>query len=101
MNTTEKTRIKEWYIKEYPTDELGVEINNEITFEDLFVVLDTYKDVYEALNVWDSIARERVFSKLADIMNVDYDYIYEQWLKSAEIDEEFIKAVKEKLNLKD
>ena len=101
MNTTEKTRIKEWYIKEYPTDELGVEINNEITFEDLFVVLDTYKDVYEALNVWDSIVRERVFSKLADIMNVDYDYIYEQWLKSAEIDEEFIKAVKEKLNLKD
>ena len=82
MNTTEKTRIKEWYIKEYPTDELGVEIDNEITFEDLFVVLDTYKDVYEALNVWDSIVRERVFSKLAEIMNVDYDYIYEQWLKS-------------------
>lgn len=82
MNTTEKTKIKEWYVKEYPTDELGVEINNEITFYDLFVVLDTYKDVYEALNVWDSIVRERVFSKLAEIMNVDYDYIYEQWLRA-------------------
>lgn len=82
MNTTEKTKIKEWYIKEYPTDELGVEINNNITFYDLFVVLDTYKDVYEALNVWDSIVRERVFNKLAEIMNVDYGYIYEQWLKA-------------------
>jgi hypothetical protein len=82
MNTTEKTKIKEWYIKEYPTDELGVEINNDITFYDLFVVLDTYKDVYEALNVWDSIVRERVFNKLAEIMNVDYGYIYEQWLKA-------------------
>ena len=81
MNTTEKTKIKEWYVKEYPTDELGVEINNEITFYDLFVVLDTYKDVYEALNVWDSIVRERVFSKLAEIMDVGYNYIYEQWLK--------------------
>ena len=81
MNITEKTKIKEWYIKEYPTDELGVELNNEITFYDLFVVLDTYKSVYEALNVWDSIVRERVFSKLAEIMSVDYDYIYEQWLK--------------------
>lgn len=82
MNVTEKTKIKEWYMKEYPTDELGVEINSEITFEDLFVVLDTYKDVYEALEVWDSIVRERVFGQLAEIMNVDYDYIYEQWLRS-------------------
>ena len=81
MNTMEKIKIKEWYIKEYPTDELGIEINNDITFYDLFVVLDTYKDVYEALNVWDSIVRERVFGKLAEIMNVDYDYVYEQWLR--------------------
>lgn len=81
MNITEKTKIKEWYVKEYPTDELGVELNAEITFYDLFVVLDTYKNVYKALNVWDSIVRERVFTKLAEIMNVDYDYIYEQWLK--------------------
>lgn len=81
MNTTEKTKIKEWYVKEYPTDELGVELNNEITFYDLFVVLDNYKSVYEALNVWDSIIRERVFDKLAEIMQVDYEYIYKQWLK--------------------
>lgn len=80
MNATEKTKIKEWYVKEYPTDELGVELDNEITFYDLFVVLDTYKDVYEALGVGDSLIRERVFSKLAKIMEVDYDYIYEQWL---------------------
>ena len=83
MNTTEKTRIKDWYCKEYSTDELGAELNENITFEDLFVVLDTYKDVYEALGVGDSIIRERVFDRLAKIMNVDYDYIFEQWLKSA------------------
>lgn len=81
MNITEKTKIKEWYVKEYPSDELGAELNNKITFYDLFMVLDNYKSVYEALNVWDSIVRERVFGKLAEIMNVDYDYIYEQWLK--------------------
>lgn len=76
-----KRKIKEWYIKEYPTDELGVEINKDITFYDLFIVLDTYKDVYEALSVADSIIRERVFNKLAEIMCVDYDYIYTQWLR--------------------
>lgn len=80
MKTTEKTRIKEWYMCTYPTDELGEEINNDITFYDMFVVLDTYKDVYEALNVGDSLIRERVFTELSKIMNVDYDYIYRQWL---------------------
>lgn len=75
------TKIREWYMKEYPTDELGIEINKDITFEDMFIVLDTYGDVYEALNVGDSIIRERVFSELADLMEVDYDYIYYQWLK--------------------
>jgi hypothetical protein len=81
MNITENTKVKEWYMTEYPDDELGEEMNQDVTFYDLFVVLDTYKSVYDTLNVWDSIIRERVFSKLAEIMNVDYDYIYEQWLK--------------------
>ena len=76
-----KTKIKEWYIKEYPEDELGIEINNEITFHDLFRVLDTHEDVYEALSVGDSIVRERVFSKLADIMKVSYDYIFCKWVR--------------------
>ena len=82
MNVTERTKIKEWYTREYPMDELGIEIDGEITFYDLFVVLDTYNDVYEALNVCDSIIRERVFGKLAEIMEVDYDYIYMQWLRA-------------------
>ena len=81
MKVTENTKIKEWYMTEYPDDELGVEMNKDITFYDLFVVLDTYKSVYDSLGVWDSIIRERVFSKLAEVMNVDYNYIYEQWLK--------------------
>ena len=82
MNITENTKIKEWYMTEYPDDELGEEMTKDVTFYDLFVVLDTYKSVYDTLNVWDSIIRERVFGKLAEIMNVDYDYIYEQWLRA-------------------
>ena len=74
-----KTKIKEWYMKEYPTDELGVEIDDDVTFEDLFEALD--KNVYETLGVGDTIIRERTFDKLAKVMNVDYDYIYKQWLK--------------------
>lgn len=77
----ENTNIKEYYLKTFPTDELGYELNDNITFSDLFIALDNYKDVYEFLGVDDSIVRERVFGELSVVMNVDYNYIYNQWLE--------------------
>ncbi len=76
-----ETNIKEWYINAYPTDEMGSELNDNVTFNDLFVALDNYKDVYELLGAGDSLIRERIFEKLSKLMNVEYSYIYEQWLK--------------------
>lgn len=72
--------IKEFYLNNYPTDELGNEIHTKATFIGLFEVLDTYKDVYEYIGVHDSIIRERIFEKLANEMGVDYNEIYNQWL---------------------
>lgn len=78
-----KLNVKEWYRGEYPTDDLVEEIKDEVTFEDVFNALDTYKDIYEVIgNGIDSLVRERIFNKLATLMEVDYDYIYDQWLKS-------------------
>lgn len=78
-----KLNVKEWYRGEYSTDDLVEEIKDEVTFEDVFNALDTYKDIYEVIgNGIDSIVRERIFNKLATLMEVDYDYIYDQWLKS-------------------
>lgn len=76
----ENSKVKEWYLKEYATDELGQEIKDDITFYDIFYALDTYKDFYETIGVGDSVIRERIFKKLAEIMEVDYMYIYNQWL---------------------
>lgn len=77
------TNIKEWYMEEYPNDKVGLTLNDDITFEGLFEVLDSYGDVYEYLGGdADSVVRERCFAKLAEIMQVDYSYIYEQWLLS-------------------
>ena len=72
--------IKEFYLSNYPTDELGNEIHSKATFIGLFEVLDTYKDVYEYIGVHDSIIRERIFEKLANEMGIDYNEIYDQWL---------------------
>lgn len=72
--------IKNYYLQNFPTDELGLEINPEATFEGLFETLDRYRDVYEYIGVQDSLVRERVFEKLAEVMEVPYNEVYEQWM---------------------
>lgn len=71
--------VRDWYCASYPEDDLGSSINEKVTFEDTFDCLDNHQNIYECLGVSDSIIRERVFNKLADIMDVDYNYLYEQW----------------------
>lgn len=75
--------IRDWYLLEFSEDRMGEEINEGITFADLFHELDRRRDVYTFLGGIDSLIRERVFTKLAEIMEVDYDYIYYQWLLGA------------------
>jgi len=80
-----KTEIKNWYLSEYPTDELGINLKSEITFLDLFKHLDKKdenKDTYNFIfnDYADSLIRERLFSALAEIFKTDYNYIYNKWL---------------------
>ena len=72
--------IKEFYLSNYHTDELGNEIDTNATFKGLFHILDTYEDVYKYIGIADSIIRERIFEKLAYEMGVNYSEIYNQWL---------------------
>ena len=74
------TKLKSYYMNKYKTDELGVEIKDGITFNDLFRCLDGDNCVYDFIGVGDSIVRERLFSALAVVMECNYDYIYNQWL---------------------
>jgi len=75
-----KQGLRAWYIRNYPDDELGKEINPDADFEGLFETLDNYQDVYDYFEVEDSIVRERLFARLAEIMGCDYDVVYDQWL---------------------
>lgn len=79
----ENTLMIEWYVNNYPTDDLGCEMNDNVTFRDLFDALDRYQDIYDVIGLGDSVIRERLFTELARIMECDYDYIYSQWLLCA------------------
>ena len=74
--------IKKWYLRSYPKDEMGEELNDTVTFKDLWDALNGKNDVYEIIGVGDSLIRERLFEYLALLYNVDYDVVYKKWLES-------------------
>lgn len=69
-----------FYTSAFPTDTLGIEIRQTVTFADVLDALSNQRDVYEALGVIDSIVRERVFEELSKRLGKDYDDVYELWL---------------------
>lgn len=75
-----KTSIKDWYMKEFPTDDLGECINSTVNFDDILRALQNHTDIYDVIDVVDSVIRERIFDKLAELINKDYNYIYNLWL---------------------
>jgi hypothetical protein len=66
-------KIREFYLENYPTDELGIEIDPTATFGGLYQALGDYDDVYEYIGVGDSLIRERLFEKLAEITGHEYE----------------------------
>jgi hypothetical protein len=71
--------IREFYFENYPSDEMGGQINENATFIGLYHDILTGGDTYEYLGVSDSLIRERVFEGLANEVGVNYDYIYNVW----------------------
>ena len=73
--------IREFYLENYPTDELGVSLNVTPTFAGLLNQLIVGGDVYRYIGVSDSVIRERLFERLAEELEVSYDYVYDLWIK--------------------
>ena len=74
--------IKEFYEKTYPTDDMVDEMDNSITFQQLLneLIKGNGDNIYEIIGADDSLIRERVFLRLSEIMNIEYEYIYNLWL---------------------
>jgi hypothetical protein len=72
--------IREYYLETFPSDTLGLELNETPTFPGLLNQLITNGDVYRYIGVTDSVVRERLFEKLSEELEVDYNYVYNLWL---------------------
>lgn len=70
--------IKDWYVETFPTDDQGERING--TFKGALRTLLSGNDIYDYINVDDSLIRDRIYYKLSKMLDVDYDEIYYLWL---------------------
>ncbi len=85
--------IKNWYIDNYPSDDVGTTLSSTATFLDLNNLLNSKKGshVYQLLGGdADSLVRERCFSKLAELIGENYNYIYNKWIDSPNKEDEII-----------
>ena len=72
--------IREFYLKSYPLDELGFDINESATFVGLLHAIHTEQNVYQYIGVYDSLIRESIFEELANILGVNYGYVFDLWM---------------------
>ena len=73
------TNLREYYTTTFKEDLEGLKIDSQYTFKDLHDMMYYHDDIYRYLDI-DSVIRERLFKKLSQLMNVDYDYVYNLWL---------------------
>ena len=73
--------ISAWYAAEFSDDEMKDELYTGVSFQKLYDMLSS-NDLYSIIGVDDTVVRERCFSKLAELMQVDYSVIYEKWLNA-------------------
>ena len=70
--------IRKWYVKAYPTDDLGPELVGN--FAGALETMAKGGDIYDYMGVGDSLVRERLFTRLSEMLALDYDHVYELWL---------------------
>ena len=75
-------KLKKFYLENYPNDDMGERIDETKTFDDLYDAVKTGEDVYDVIGISDSLIRERLFKKLAEVKNMPYIDLYNGWLYS-------------------
>jgi len=80
FKTTTQSTIQSWYLNTFLDDAEGVSLKRNITFAQAYNCLVSKDDFYEFIGIADTIIRERIFEKIAELYEIDYSVVYNQWL---------------------
>ena len=73
--------VRDFYLMEYPTDDMGPSLLPDVTLKDVVNCINSGNDLYDTVGQsMDTVIRERIFSKVAELLDVDYLSVYHKWL---------------------
>lgn len=75
-------KVRDAYVKNFPDDELGLEINPRVTFKGVWSAMQNGEDFYGIISVGDSLIRERIFAMMSEKLHIPYDDIYDLWISN-------------------
>lgn len=76
------TKVRDWYMENFASDDLGASLKDDVTMWDVVAALNAGLGdrVYDLIGVGDSIVRERIFSRIAEMVGCDYCVVYSTWI---------------------
>ena len=74
-------RVKPKFEERFPEEGSFIDqIPEDLTFRKVLDALNNEEDIYDVIGVNDSVVREEIFILLSDLLEVEYDEIYQLWL---------------------
>lgn len=89
--------VREWYTSAFPNDELGAELNPDLTFDDALAAIPSGTGFYDSIGAGDSVVRERIFEELCNRYGYTYDEVYDSWLNESPLPSPAISQQPEKI----
>ena len=85
--------VRAWYMSEYPDDDMGKDIHEFLTFGQMLGAMLEGNEVYDVIGVVDSVIRERIFERLAELMQCHYDTVYNIWRDRRKYESDYMQIV--------
>ena len=74
-------RVKPKFEERFPEEGSFIDqIPEDLTFRKVLDALNNEEDIYDVIGVNDSVVREEIFILLSDLLDIEYDEIYQLWL---------------------
>lgn len=74
-------RVKPKFKERFPEEGSFIDqIPEDLTFRKVMDALNNEEDIYDVIGVNDSVVREEIFILISDLLDVEYDEIYQLWL---------------------
>lgn len=89
--------IRDWYMANYPTDELGKELSS-LSFGEILTRMNQGEDFYELMGVGDSLLRERLFTGSSLATGLPYDTFYNRYAQDGQGNTQEQKDIQRALN---